>query len=397
MPRVLPKDAPPDVRAGLEQIERDHAERHARILSPYEPYVRNGPYSYFRDLLRVHRHEQRSAAAADSPLLRGLDPGEDPTPIDRGDSLAAVQERLSRYRVAHRLQEGRDIGVASGDDFLRPSAPGWIADIYGQAARQVGRIADALERAAVEPGMVDTSSGVAVIKIPRLSGGAAVAVQASNNAALQETDPTTTSYSGPVGTIAGQVDMSTQLFERSEPRLDEAVAEDLGRATGVSLDAQLVTGSGASGQIRGFQNVASILSGTSAATTVQGQVSALWAGFRTLSGTTGFGSPDVGSYLVLVSPGRFAWWAGGSGSAAIPGELRLPGRVVLSGAVPEGEAYIVDRSSVILVGGENRVRVFDEVGSATLTVQVRSHASAALLVKSPLGIYRLSGLPAMTF
>jgi hypothetical protein len=391
-PRVIPAE----IEAVMEAEQAEFDRRHL-LTSSAEPYVEGGPHSFFKDLLRIWRHNQRSAQAADSPLLRGIDPGEEPTPADRGDPLDRVEARLSRYRIGTRLEE-RDLGVASGDDFLRPSAPGYLADLYGRAARQLGRIADALERRPLEAGMVDTSSGQALVKIPRLSGGAAVAVQASNNAAIQETDPTTTSYSAPVGTIAGQVDMSAQLFELSRLGLDSAIAEDLGRAFGTVLDAQIVSGSGASGQLRGLLNVTGILSATSATTTVQGQVSALWSGFRSLSGTSGFGSPDADDYLTLVSPGRFAWWSGGSGDASnVSGDIRLPGRVVLSGAVPEGEAYLVDRSAVVLLGRSANVQVFDQTGSATLTVRVRAHGYGALLVKSPLGIFRLSGLPAMTF
>jgi hypothetical protein len=69
-------------------------------------------------------------------------------------------------------------------------------------------------------------------------------------------------------------------------------------------------------------------------TTAQGQVSAPWSGFRSLSGSSGFGVPTVESYVTALSPGRFAWWSRGCGGSGVQVAPNLPGTVVLTGAVP---------------------------------------------------------------
>jgi hypothetical protein len=439
VPRVTPKAdypavtiAPPspayDFDPALDAVDaaarraayarRLDAETGDPYRSQYDPtngFVQSA-HSFFRDLLVIAESDARAKGTLERALseggLGGHDPGSATPPPSAfaGDDVEAARERIAQaherarkveeLRARRARSEKRDLTSAGTHDFMRPSnVPEWIADAYGQAGRQVGRIADALIREPLEPGMVqDNGSGQLVLAaIPRLSGGGAVAIQATQNSAIQETDATTASYAAPVGTVAGQLDLSRQLFDLSQPGLDRGIATDLGRASGVLLDSQIVSGSGASGQLRGLLNVSGILTATSAATGVQGQVSALWSGFRSLSGSGGFGSPDLADYLTLVSPGRFAWWSGGSGGAGVQVAPNLPGRTVLSGAVPEGEAYIIDRSAVVLVGGEPRVRVFEETGSGTLTVRVSSFAYAALAVLAPTGIFRLSGLPAMTF
>ena len=52
--------------------------------------------------------------------------------------------------------------------------------------------------------------GVPVVSIPRLTSGAATAIQSTQNSAIQKTDPVTTKAESPVATLAGQVDYSRQ-------------------------------------------------------------------------------------------------------------------------------------------------------------------------------------------
>jgi hypothetical protein len=397
-PRVVPASKrgalPPDVEAVMEAQRAENARR--KKLAEFEPYVPGGPYSFFRDLWRLRKQDERIASS-----FRGQDPGEIPLPIDHNDPIANVHERLSRYWRPER----RDLSSSNAAEALKPSAPGWIAQVYGQANRQVGRLANAIEQRRIDRGMIDNSSGTPVLVIPRLSGGAGVAIQASQNAAVQETDPTTTSYSAPIGSVAGQVDMSAQLFEFSRPGLDEAISDDLGRASGVTIDSQLIAGSGASGQLRGLVNVSGILTLATTATTVQAQLSAIWNGFNVLAGTTGFGNPDPSGYLTILHPRRFAWLSGGSGGTGVQTTPNLPGQVVLTGGVRtnlgagtnEDEVLIVEKSNLILAGGDVRFRVYPEVGSGTLTVRVQSQADAALVVKNPAAILRISGFPNPTF
>jgi HK97 family phage major capsid protein len=98
--------------------------------------------------------------------------------------------------------------------------------------------------------------------IPRGTTGAAVSSQATENSALQNTDEVWANLTVPVATIGGQQDVSRQSLERGMPGIDQIVYADLARAYHAELDRQVITGSGASGQLLGFLNTASIAAAT---------------------------------------------------------------------------------------------------------------------------------------
>jgi hypothetical protein len=52
---------------------------------------------------------------------------------------------------------------------------------------------------------------------------------------------------------------------------------------------------------------------------------------------------------------------------------------------------VLDKTAVLLVGGETRIRVFEETGSSTLTVRVSAHADAALAVPNVKAISKIVG------
>jgi hypothetical protein len=98
--------------------------------------------------------------------------------------------------------------------------------------------------------------------IPRGTTGAAVSSQATENSALQNTDEVWANLTVPVATIGGQQDVSRQSLERGMPGIDQIVYADLARAYHAELDRQVIAGSGASGQMLGFLNTASIAAAT---------------------------------------------------------------------------------------------------------------------------------------
>jgi Phage capsid family len=441
MPRVTPKsEAPlltiappspaPEYDPALALLEKNaRRAEHQRYLDAktgdayYQQRTGDGAdaytavHSFFRDLLIFSRSQKRAKDTLERALSEGgrggHDPGsQEPPPgafageDDAAQAEARISSALERDRRAY--EELRDLTSASTPDFMRPNGlPSWLAEEYGQANRQVGRIAAAIRNEPLLPGMAqDNGSGTLVLSaLPRLSGGAGIAIQASQNSGVQETDPTTSSYVAPVGTIAGQVDLSRQLFDLSRPGADASIAYDLGTATGVLLDSQLVSGSGSSGQLRGLANVSGILTFATSATTAQGQLSAIWDGFNRLAGSTGFGNPDPEGCFLIMHPRRFAWLSGGSGGSGAQVAPNLPGELVLSGGIRtnlgagtnEDEVLIAEKTNLVLVGGDPAVRVYEEVGSGTLTVRVSSYAFAALVVKNPAAVLRITGFASPTF
>jgi hypothetical protein len=308
-------DGEPDhaVEAFLRDAEIKAAERDA-LTDSIRPYRNGGAFSYFRDLYRVYLDERHRYEASRSIALRGLESGErSGFTLDRDDPIANVHKRLRAVWVS----EPRDLSSANAADVLRPSAPDWIGEVFGAASRQAGTLADVLERRPLLPGMVDTSSGVPVISaIPRLSGGSAVAIQASQNSLVQETDPTTTTVNYPVGMLAGQVDMSRQLFELSSPAMDEVISRDLGADFGTKLDVQIVNGSGASGQLRGLLNTSGILTVAGSVSTAAAFQQSVWQAYSSLPERPGSG------LTTRTSSSRFFILAGWPGYAATRPESR---------------------------------------------------------------------------
>ena len=64
----------------------------------------------------------------------------------------------------------------------------------------------------------------------------------------------------------------------------------------------------------------------------------------------------------------------------------------LGAGTNEDVALIVERSNVVLAGGDVSFRVFEEVGSGTLTVRSQAYGSAGLIVLSAAAVAKVTGL-----
>jgi HK97 family phage major capsid protein len=332
----------------------------------------------------------------------------------KGDFEA--RDRLNRHSTEIRV-ERRDLTstAGAGGEFIPPL---WLMDRWIPLLRSSRAIADSLTR-------LDLPAGTMSISLPKLSGGAATAIQASENAGIQETDPTTTSVTANVRTIAGQVDISTQLFEIPQPGLDEVLFRDLARDYATKLDVQVISGSGVSGQLLGLRTV----SGINAITYTSGSptVALLWGQIaNAVQQVTGaFGNPDT----IAMHPRRWAYMLAGLDSTNRPlfnGNTNMMGsgdintsdgavgslmglRVIVDpnlptniGAATNQDVILVYDSSQIFLWEEGapRTRVFEDVGSGTLTVRLRVHGYSALMAnRLPTMISAIggTGLVAPTF
>jgi HK97 family phage major capsid protein len=101
-------------------------------------------------------------------------------------------------------------------------------------------------------------SGTDSINLPKVATGTAAAIQTADAAGVQSTDVTDTSVSAPVRTVAGQQDIAIQLLDQSPIAFDEVVFTDLIADYNAKLDVQVVSGSGAAGQVTGILNIAGI-------------------------------------------------------------------------------------------------------------------------------------------
>ena len=323
-------------------------------------YRQNGPHSFFKD--------QYDAS--------------------QGDPEA--QQRLHRHAAEMRV-ELRDLSTATtaGGEFTPPL---YLTNEWITLAR-AGRVTANLMQNRPLPG------GTMAIHLPALTTGGATAIQASENAAVQETDPVTADYSVPVCTIAGQVDMSRQLFDRSQPGMDEIVFADLAADYNTKLNIQVISGAGSGGQATGIRTVASTnsVTYTDSSPTV-GELYPKIADAWSQISTGLYRNADA----IVMHPRRWAFFQGAVDSAGRPlASAESPSNAVARGGavVTEGLAGSVQglpvyvdpsiptnlgtntREDVILVlrtaemylyeEGAPRTRVFESVGSNTLTVRLQ--------------------------
>jgi hypothetical protein len=94
-----------------------------------------------------------------------------------------------------------------------------------------------------------------------------------------------------------------------------------------------------------------------------------------------------------------AWLNAGISGVMPPGSA-LPGQVVASAGIPsvlgagtnEDVALVVEKSQVLLLSQGPMIRLFEAVGSGTLTVRVRAAREAAVLVKNANAVAKIVGL-----
>jgi HK97 family phage major capsid protein len=171
---------------------------------PYNPQTAREGVSFFRDV-----------------MTRGSDPN--------------AAERLARHHRVH-AEQTRDVGTGA---FAGLTVPQYLTDLVAPVRRAGRPLAD------IANGHPLPASGMTV-NISRITTGAAVATQATENSDTQETNMDDTLLTIDVRTIAGKQDVSRQAIERSEG-VDSIVIQDLTLAYDAELDRQLIHADGTSG------------------------------------------------------------------------------------------------------------------------------------------------------
>jgi HK97 family phage major capsid protein len=107
---------------------------------------------------------------------------------------------------------------------------------------------------------MDLPPGTDSINVPVVTQGSLTGIQTADGGAVATQDMTSAPAPAPVRTIAGQVDAAAQLVEQSPiaSGLDQMIFSDLLQDYNQKLDVQVISGSGASGQIKGMLTAAGI-------------------------------------------------------------------------------------------------------------------------------------------
>jgi HK97 family phage major capsid protein len=336
---------------------------------------------------------------------------------------SAGAERLKRHM--HEMSvEQRDVALGeSGSNTAAGSfvAPVFLANRWLDVARQ-NRVFSMLGQNNGSPPRASS------FVIPRLATDPGFGVQASDNAAVTENDPTTSQLTVLRATIAGMIDISQQAIDDTTPGLDTIIFNALARQYGIQLNTQTITGSGSSGNLKGVLNASGIIGVTWTQASPTGPLfyTQLMGAVSQVS-TQRFAPPTA----IVMHPRRWFWLAASQDTQGRP--LVVPLGYAFNGAVGAENAFGAYNSGaamglmgycaglpvyadpgiptnlgsgtnedrVIVVRAEDlnrwedstpRAETFRDIGSGTLTVRLRVYGYAAFTAESyPKGIAVISG------
>ncbi|MGW7195544.1 phage major capsid protein [Streptomyces chryseus] len=376
----------------------------ARVTSEPLTYQRGNGHSYFMDLANS---QLRNDGAAMSRLqrheteLRVEMPARERRREEAANrelrSINGLSERQHESVFEKRVAPNRTDG--QGGYFVPPL---WLIDEYIDLPRFGRPFANAVRNLTLPPG---TDS----INLPKIATGTATGMQTADAAAVTSTDMTDTFVTAPVRTIAGQQDVAMQLLDQSPITFDEIVFADLVADYNQRLDTQLLSGTGAAGQVTGVLNTAGInaITYTDATPTLPElhtpwvqSVSQIYTN-RKMPATATFCTPAIWFWAMsqldpnnrpLILPeqnGPFNPLALQTGEIAEGpvGRLTVGTPVLLDGNIPSNlgagtnESRIVTArtSDLYLWEGSMRTRVLQEVLSGTLQVRFQLYNYLAFM------------------
>jgi HK97 family phage major capsid protein len=235
-----------------------------------------------------------------SPAERGPDGGPSfLTDLFKGQVLndPGANARLERHgrevEVDNPAWAKRAIGSGAVSGFVPPQ---YLSELFAEFARAGRPAANLCTRLPLPPeGMT--------LNVPRLTTSTATAVQATEGGAIGNQDPDDTLLAVPVVTVAGYVDVSRQAVERGD-MVEGLLFADLAADYNAKLDAQVINGSGASGQHLGVLGVSGINSVTY--TDATPTISELWPKLADSVGKV-ISQRFTGPTAMVSHPNLWAW------------------------------------------------------------------------------------------
>lgn len=381
--------------AELERLEQrsaaasDQRQRLDRVIGTTVQVTRNeqtyrpdGNASFLRDIVAATKGDYQAAERLHRNNQEGAE----------AERRAWAEARANARPEDMQTGELRDgtTGATSMGSFIPPV---WLVNELAAKSR-TGRVLAPFMRSG---GFPVTNS----ITIPRVTTGSSVASQASENAAVSETDIITAQLTRPTVTVAGQQDVSMQSLDLSPYPVDQIIFADLDGAYEEELDRQLLRGAGTSGELLGINAVSSInaVTYTDASPTVPEFYPKVADGIQQIG--TNAKRP---AQIVIAHTRRWGWItaaldsqnrplvtptapmnaAGLFGDVAaqgiVGGMQGLPVVVTASGATNLGagtnqdQVVICRPAEMILMEGPKRTRILTEVLSGNLTVRLQLYA-----------------------
>jgi len=246
------RDAVAAVRSARTHLDELEAERAAdaevdRIASQRSPGADRPAYDRVARTGNEPHVYTRETARQGLSFIRDL-VGAQGHNYDARDRLAR-HIREARVDSPNLLQ--RDVGTGA---FAGLTVPQYLTDLVAPMVAAGRPLADNCRSLDLPPdGMV--------VDISRVTTATSAAVQATENAAVSETDIDDTLLAVNVRTIAGQQDVSRQAIDRSV-NADQVVIEDLVRRYHTSLDNSIINDDGTLGTHLGIRSTVGIVAVT---------------------------------------------------------------------------------------------------------------------------------------
>jgi len=258
------------LQATVTEERAPKVEERIQVVSEANPVYRKGDtqVSYFRDLLGAGRGDR-----------------------DAGDRLARSQESRTATTVA-----------GAGGTFAPPL---WLVEDFVAIAR-AGRVTADLGNVAQLPG------GVSSVNVPKVTGNSVPGVTETQNTSITQSNFTTTSVSSGIATISARQTVSLELLTQSGVPIDQVILSDLAAGYAVTLDQQVINGSGTAGQLRGLITAGTTVTFTSSAPAVVSVTAANNFYTKVLSAaSTMHGARFLAPQAIVMHPRRWAWTLAG--------------------------------------------------------------------------------------
>jgi HK97 family phage major capsid protein len=370
------------------QLGADGVVRVKREPLVYTPTSR---HSWLQDLARSVLRQDREAAARIERHEQEMRREYAALEVSDGARFRRVADTLG-LEVERRVNPNTTLGTAG--EFAPPL---WAVDRWAGPARASRPFGDLLNP-------IPLPAGVQSINIPKITTGSLTGVQPGQGVAAPQQDWTTQNNNSPVVTIAGNLDVSRQLLEQSpaNPGFDVIAGTDLTADYNFQLEAQLLAGTGANGQLLGLSNFT-----IPAANTISGAGITTFTGFWPLLGQA---AAAVGNQrklpmqFWLMAPRRWAWMASSFDSQnrpiaspmslpkgtdfppagmAAPAGAAIGHAIYEDGAIPAGTTadpvYSVRPDDMLLLEGAPRVLVAGQTIAGTLQVRFSFHRYVAFV------------------
>jgi HK97 family phage major capsid protein len=220
-----------------------------------------------------------------------------------------ARQRLERHMAEVAAEGEHQTRAVSTGSFAGLVVPQYLIGLAARVMRSGRPVANVVARLPLpDQGMT--------LSIPRGTTGAAVASQATENSALQNTDEVWQDLTIPVATIGGQQDVSRQSLERGTPGIDQLVYMDLAGAFHAEVDRQVIRGSGASGQLLGMLNTG----GTAQSTAFGGALTGAALNTKVAGGVAAVSGVGIGvrPKVIVMHPRRWGYLISLSDTAGRP-------------------------------------------------------------------------------